>query len=171
MSWRPILCLIKYHAIKSYGRVEVKLHAFLTFALGGGEWSASHPQPLQSCIFFLYINASSYCNTTFCCVLLKHKTHIVTKLSYVIVQDACIVFVEIYLSNYCTRLQLNRTYNSLCRMWYTGLCWVVRGLKRQLQLTDRRMLWLKEQYLQLYFEECCCGPMTADAIRVGNICL
>jgi hypothetical protein len=56
------------------------------------------------------------------------------------------------------------------RMWYTGLCWVVRGLKRQLQLTDRRMLWLKEQYLQLYFEECCCGPMTADAIRVGNVC-
>ncbi|XP_067003645.2 1-phosphatidylinositol 4,5-bisphosphate phosphodiesterase epsilon-1 isoform X2 [Anabrus simplex] len=55
---------------------------------------------------------------------------------------------------------------TLCRMWYMGLCWVVRGLKRQLQLTDRRMLWLKEQYLQLYFEECCCGPMTADAIRV-----
>jgi hypothetical protein len=44
-------------------------------------------------------------------------------------------------------------------------------MKRQLQLTDRRMLWLKEQYLQLYFEESCCGPMTADAIRVGNICL
>ncbi|KAJ9590133.1 hypothetical protein L9F63_016745 [Diploptera punctata] len=55
---------------------------------------------------------------------------------------------------------------TLCRMWYMGLCWVVRGLKRQLQLTDRRMLWLKEQYLQLYFEECCCGPMTVDAIRV-----
>ena len=59
----------------------------------------------------------------------------------------------------------------MCRMWYTGLSWVVRGMKRQLQLTDRRMLWLKEQYLQLYFEESCCGPMTADAIRVGNIYL
>nr|CAD7393619.1 unnamed protein product [Timema cristinae] len=52
------------------------------------------------------------------------------------------------------------------RMWYMGLCWVVRGLKRQLQLTDRRMIWLKEQYLQLFFDECPCGPMTADAIRV-----
>nr|CAD7572888.1 unnamed protein product [Timema californicum] len=55
---------------------------------------------------------------------------------------------------------------NLCRMWYMGLCWVVRGLKRQLQLTDRRMIWLKEQYLQLFFDECPCGPMTADAIRV-----
>ncbi|XP_046989883.1 1-phosphatidylinositol 4,5-bisphosphate phosphodiesterase epsilon-1-like [Schistocerca americana] len=56
---------------------------------------------------------------------------------------------------------------TLCKMWYTGLCWVVRGLKRQMQLTDRRMLWLKEQYLQLYFDEGLCqGPMTADAIRV-----
>jgi hypothetical protein len=35
-----------------------------------------------------------------------------------------------------------------------------------MQLTDRRMSWLKEQYLQLYFEELCGGPMTADAIRV-----
>ncbi|KAJ8884100.1 hypothetical protein PR048_015957 [Dryococelus australis] len=60
---------------------------------------------------------------------------------------------------------------ALCyRMWYMGLCWVVRGLKRQLQLTDRRMIWLKEQYLQLYFEECCRGPMTTDAIRVRSFC-
>ncbi|RZF45196.1 hypothetical protein LSTR_LSTR009967 [Laodelphax striatellus] len=55
---------------------------------------------------------------------------------------------------------------TLCRMWYSGLSSVVRGLKRQLQMVDRRMLWLKEQYLQLYFEEGFCGPMTADAIRV-----
>lgn len=54
----------------------------------------------------------------------------------------------------------------LCRMWYQGLSWVVRGIKRQMQLTDRRMLWLKEQYLQLYFDENCTGPMVADAIRV-----
>ncbi|KAL1122754.1 hypothetical protein AAG570_003081, partial [Ranatra chinensis] len=55
---------------------------------------------------------------------------------------------------------------TLCRMWYNGLCAVVRGLKRQLQMSDRRMLWLKEQYLQLYYEEKCCGPMTVDAIRL-----
>ncbi|XP_065340527.1 uncharacterized protein LOC135939859 isoform X4 [Cloeon dipterum] len=54
----------------------------------------------------------------------------------------------------------------MCKVWYQGLCWVVRGLKRQMQLTDRRILWLKEQYLQLFFDEMCGGPMTADAIRV-----
>lgn len=47
-----------------------------------------------------------------------------------------------------------------------GLCWILRGLKRQQQLTDRRSRWLKEKYLQLYFEEGCSEPMTADAIRI-----
>jgi hypothetical protein len=37
------LCLIKHHSIKTYGGVEVYLHAFLISALDGGEWSASHP--------------------------------------------------------------------------------------------------------------------------------
>jgi hypothetical protein len=39
------LCLIKYHSLNRYKckRVEVKLHAFLTSALNGGERSASHP--------------------------------------------------------------------------------------------------------------------------------
>jgi len=31
------LCLITYHSVKSYGGVEVWLHAFLTSALVGGE--------------------------------------------------------------------------------------------------------------------------------------
>jgi len=52
------------------------------------------------------------------------------------------------------------------RIWYQGLCYIVRGLTKQLHLSDRRLLWLKEQYLQLYFEEMCGGPLTADAIRV-----
>jgi hypothetical protein len=30
------LCLIKLHAMKMYGGVEVYLHEFLTLALGGG---------------------------------------------------------------------------------------------------------------------------------------
>lgn len=47
-----------------------------------------------------------------------------------------------------------------------GLCWILRGLKRQNQLTDRRSRWLKEKYLQLYFEEGCLEPTTADAIRI-----
>lgn len=46
-----------------------------------------------------------------------------------------------------------------------GLCWILRGLKRQQQLTDRRSRWLKEKYLQLYFEENGSNPITANAIR------
>jgi hypothetical protein len=32
-----------YHAMKTYGGVEVLLYAFLNSALGAGEWSASRP--------------------------------------------------------------------------------------------------------------------------------
>jgi hypothetical protein len=32
-----------YHVIKTYGGVEIELHALLTSALDGGEWSAPHP--------------------------------------------------------------------------------------------------------------------------------
>jgi hypothetical protein len=35
--------LNKYHAMKTYWRVKVWLHAFIDPALHGGEWSASHP--------------------------------------------------------------------------------------------------------------------------------
>jgi hypothetical protein len=37
------LRLTKHHILKTYGRVEVQLHAFLTSALDGGEWSRSRP--------------------------------------------------------------------------------------------------------------------------------
>jgi hypothetical protein len=37
------LCLTKHHAMKTYWGMEVYLHAFLTSALDGGEWSASRP--------------------------------------------------------------------------------------------------------------------------------
>jgi hypothetical protein len=37
------LFLIKHHATKTYGEVEVHLQVFLTSALDGGEWSASRP--------------------------------------------------------------------------------------------------------------------------------
>jgi hypothetical protein len=37
------LCLTKRHAMKTYGGVEVQLHAYLTPGIDGGEWSASGP--------------------------------------------------------------------------------------------------------------------------------
>ncbi|XP_073996296.1 uncharacterized protein isoform X2 [Rhodnius prolixus] len=79
--------------------------------------------------------------------------------------DVCLALV------YGTNLSDNRVLfllspPTLCRLWYNGLCCVVRGLKRHLQSSDRRMFWLKEQYLQLFYEENCTGPMTVDAIKV-----
>jgi hypothetical protein len=38
----PVL-LTEHHATKAYWGVEVSLHAFLTSALDGGEWSVSRP--------------------------------------------------------------------------------------------------------------------------------
>jgi hypothetical protein len=37
------LCSTKYHITKTYWGVELWLHALLTSALDGGEWSASRP--------------------------------------------------------------------------------------------------------------------------------
>jgi len=38
-----MLCLTKHHAMKTHSGVKVQIHAFLTSALAGGEWSASCP--------------------------------------------------------------------------------------------------------------------------------
>jgi hypothetical protein len=37
------LCLTKHHDMKAYCGMKAQLHAFLTSALEGGEWSASRP--------------------------------------------------------------------------------------------------------------------------------
>ncbi|XP_058116355.1 1-phosphatidylinositol 4,5-bisphosphate phosphodiesterase epsilon-1-like [Anopheles ziemanni] len=60
----------------------------------------------------------------------------------------------------------------LCRAWYVGLNWMLRGIRRQQILIDRSMLWLKELYIQLYFEEGACSePTVADAIKAfGGRC-
>ncbi|XP_045460596.1 1-phosphatidylinositol 4,5-bisphosphate phosphodiesterase epsilon-1-like isoform X2 [Harmonia axyridis] len=55
---------------------------------------------------------------------------------------------------------------AVCRIWFSGLSWLIKGLSRQLSLSDRKLIWLKDQYLQLYHEAgCICGPLAADAIR------
>jgi len=50
-----VLCLIKHHAVKSYGAVEVVTHAFLTLVVDASEWSAFCPKRLT----FLHKHAVS----------------------------------------------------------------------------------------------------------------
>ena len=58
--------------------------------------------------------------------------------------------------------------NSLAKIWFQGLTKLVRGARLlQKRQSDRRIQWLKEQYLQLYFDsDKCQGPNPAEAIRV-----
>lgn len=52
-------------------------------------------------------------------------------------------------------------------IWIDGLRSILKLIQRQKQLCDQRILWLKEKYLQLYYEESACvGPTPAEAIRV-----
>jgi hypothetical protein len=38
MKVKTSLCLTKHHAKKTYRRLEIQLHVFLTTALDGGDW-------------------------------------------------------------------------------------------------------------------------------------
>jgi hypothetical protein len=38
-----VVPVLKHYTMKAYWGVEVQIHIFLTSALAGGEWSASHP--------------------------------------------------------------------------------------------------------------------------------
>lgn len=56
---------------------------------------------------------------------------------------------------------------SLHRLWYVGLTCMLRGIRKQISLVDRSMLWLKELYIQLYYENGGCEPLASDALRVS----
>ncbi|CAL1293730.1 unnamed protein product [Larinioides sclopetarius] len=56
---------------------------------------------------------------------------------------------------------------AVMKLWLKGVEFVIGELKKQKVLSDRRISWLKEKYLYLYFEDLvCCGPTPADAIQV-----
>lgn len=45
----------------------------------------------------------------------------------------------------------------------------MRAQRRLASVSDKRLSWLKEQYLKLYFEdEACSGPKPAEAIKVRS---
>lgn len=69
---------------------------------------------------------------------------------------------------YGSSLAENRSVHFLCppevaSMWYRVLPRLSTGIKSE----DPRMVWLKDQYLFLYFQDdLCMGPLAADAIKV-----
>ena len=60
------------------------------------------------------------------------------------------------------------THSSLLSLGDLPLLQVlVRAQRRLASVCDKRLTWLKEQYLKLYFEyETCSGPKPAEAIKV-----
>ena len=72
-----------------------------------------------------------------------------------------------------TNMSDNRTVefvlpDRVARIWRRGLFRLIRAAQRQTRLcADRRVQWLKEQYLQMYFDaNQCTGPTPAEAIKV-----
>ena len=56
---------------------------------------------------------------------------------------------------------------NIATLWVDGLRAVLQLIQTQKKLCDQRILWLKEKYLQLYFEDgLCIGPNIAEAIRI-----
>ncbi|XP_071517355.1 1-phosphatidylinositol 4,5-bisphosphate phosphodiesterase epsilon-1-like isoform X2 [Panulirus ornatus] len=56
---------------------------------------------------------------------------------------------------------------SVAKLWCQGLQVLVRAQRRLASISDKRLYWLKEQYLKLYFEdEACSGPKPAEAIKI-----
>ncbi|XP_042223651.1 1-phosphatidylinositol 4,5-bisphosphate phosphodiesterase epsilon-1-like isoform X2 [Homarus americanus] len=56
---------------------------------------------------------------------------------------------------------------SVAKLWCQGLQVLVRAQRRLASVSDKRLYWLKEQYLKLYFEdEACSGPKPAEAIKI-----
>lgn len=55
------------------------------------------------------------------------------------------------------------------KTWYQGLKTICQAVTKLHKQTDKRIQWLKMQYLQLYYDsEKCQGPTPAEAIRVSN---
>jgi hypothetical protein len=71
---------------------------------------------------------------------------------------------------YGSSLAENRNVHFLCpprvaERWYRALPSLAKAIRGE----DPRMIWLKDQYLFLYFQDdLCMGPLAADAIKVSE---
>ena len=72
---------------------------------------------------------------------------------------------------YGSTLSENRILTFLCppnvaALWQDTLSELISSIKAE----DPRMVWLKDQYLFLYYQDdLCMGPLAADAIKVNNV--
>ena len=72
---------------------------------------------------------------------------------------------------YGSTLSENRILTFLCPpnvavLWEDTLKELISSIKSE----DPRMVWLKDQYLFLYYQDdLCMGPLAADAIKVNNV--
>lgn len=58
---------------------------------------------------------------------------------------------------------------TLAEVWYKSIRRLVAMLKQQRQLCDSRIYWLKETFLQLYYnEQNCSGPTAFESIKVSS---
>ncbi|XP_037802088.1 1-phosphatidylinositol 4,5-bisphosphate phosphodiesterase epsilon-1-like isoform X2 [Penaeus monodon] len=80
--------------------------------------------------------------------------------------DHCVTLV--YGANLAdNRLMVLVAPPSVAKLWCQGLQVLVRAQRRLASISDKRLCWLKEQYLKLYFEdEGCSGPKPAEAIKI-----
>ena len=54
---------------------------------------------------------------------------------------------------------------NVAALWQDTLSELISSIKAE----DPRMVWLKDQYLFLYYQDdLCMGPLAADAIKVNN---
>ena len=55
--------------------------------------------------------------------------------------------------------------SELARTWKVSIRMLLTGLRRQSELADRRMIWLKKEYVRMYYTYRQ-GPSAANAVRI-----
>lgn len=99
------MCIIKHHNLKTYGAVEVLLHAFLFLALEGGECSASYHNHLHS-----GKRASTFIS---CWHAIATGPYSKTLIKSTLISYFCSDHFSVILSYTCKRFHFSRNHPSL----------------------------------------------------------